>query len=157
MGATENPALDRLDLRILGVLANQGRMTWRELGEQVHLSPTAVAERVKRLERLGVIVGYHAELDLDGLGFGIEAVVEVRRDPSVAAADFEESLRRRPELLDAVHLTGSWDYVVTARVSGTLDLDRLVSELKAIDGAVETGTRVVLRRVAGFPRVPLGD
>jgi Lrp/AsnC family leucine-responsive transcriptional regulator len=157
VGATENPALDRVDLRILGTLAAEGRMTWRELGEVVHLSPTAVAERVKRLERDGVILGYHADLDLAGLGYGIEAVIEVRRDVSMAATDFEDALRGRPELLDAVHLTGGWDYVVTARVGGTLELDRLVSELKSIEGAVETSTRVVLRRLAGFPRSPLAD
>lgn len=157
MAALKSKAIDRVDLQILGVLAHEGRISWRELGERVHLSPTAVAERVRRLERAGFIAGYLADLDLEALGYPIEAVIEVRRDPAVPAGDFEETLRKRPELLDAVHLTGGWDYVVRARVAGTLELDRLVSELKADEGAIETSTRVVLRRVEGFPRSPLAD
>lgn len=64
--------LDDVDRRILGVLTRSGRISWRELGEAVGLSANATADRVRRLERCGVIVGYRAEVDLDQVGRPID-------------------------------------------------------------------------------------
>lgn len=153
----EPPDLDDVDRRILGVLTRSGRISWRELGEAVGLSANATADRVRRLERCGVIVGYRAEVDLDQVGRPIEAAVEVRRRDDVPAPELEAAFRSRPEVLDAVHLTGGWDYLLRVRVADPAGLDRVVTELKAALGATQTETRVVLRRVDGFPREPLPD
>lgn len=152
MTGGENAAIDAIDRRILEVLADEGRISWRELGERVHLSANAAADRVRRLEKTGVIARYRAELDPDLLGWGIEASIDVRRGADVAPEDFEASLRAFPEVLDALHLTGGWDYVVRVRVGSTAALDRFVTVLKSEHGATDTATRVVLRRVDGFPR-----
>ncbi len=150
--AAEPPALDDLDRRILGLLTTDGRMSWRELGDAVGLSANATADRVRRLERDGVIVGYRAELDPGRVGRPIEAAVEVRRRDDIGPATLEAGLRDRPEILDAVHLTGAWDYLIRVQVPDPAGLDRVVTELKAELGASQTETRVVLRRVDGFPR-----
>jgi DNA-binding Lrp family transcriptional regulator len=63
MDLDHHPELDRIDLRILRVLQADGRITNLKLAEQVHLSPTAVHERVKRLQREGYILGYEARLN----------------------------------------------------------------------------------------------
>ena len=86
-----------------------------------------------------------------------EAAVEVRRRDDVPAPELEAAFRSRPEVLDAVHLTGGWDYLLRVRVADPAGLDRVVTELKAALGATHTETRVVLRRVDGFPREPLPD
>jgi len=150
--AAEPPALDDLDRRILAILTTDGRVSWRELGDAVGLSPNATADRVRRLERDGVIVGYRAELDPGRVGRPIEAAVEVRRRDDVTAHDLEAAFRSRPEVLDAVHLTGGWDYLLRVQVEDPAGLDAVVTELKAALGATQTETRVVLRRVEGFPR-----
>lgn len=150
--AAEPPALDDVDRRILAILTTDGRVSWRELGDAVGLSPNATADRVRRLERDGVIVGYRAELDPGRVGRPIEAAVEVRRRDDVPARELEAAFRSRPEVLDAVHLTGGWDYLLRVQVEDPAGLDAVVTELKAALGATQTETRVVLRRVEGFPR-----
>jgi Lrp/AsnC family leucine-responsive transcriptional regulator len=145
--AAENGAIDGLDRRILEILATDGRISWKDLGARVHLSPNTAADRVRRLERLGVITRFEVVLDPERLGVPIEAVVEVRRHPDRPPAEVEAAFRALPAVVDAVHLTGRWDYLLHVRCESPLALDALVSGLKADHGIVETETRVVLRRV----------
>jgi Lrp/AsnC family transcriptional regulator, leucine-responsive regulatory protein len=74
--ATESLVLDDIDRVIVRSLRLEGRISWRELGDRVHLSATSVAERVKRLERVGVISGYSAVIDSASLGRDLRAVVQ---------------------------------------------------------------------------------
>jgi Lrp/AsnC family transcriptional regulator, leucine-responsive regulatory protein len=152
--AAENGSFDPIDRRILEILATEARISWKDLGQRVHLSPNTVADRVRRLERLGVVVGFEAVLDPERLGLPIEAMIEVRRRPEVPPDDVEEAFRQLPAVIDAVHLTGRWDYLLRVRCPSTLALDQLVRALKTDHGVVETETRVVLRRVAGIGRQP---
>ncbi|HEY7004122.1 MAG TPA: Lrp/AsnC family transcriptional regulator [Gaiellaceae bacterium] len=72
------PRIDNTDRKILGELTTEGRMSMAELGRRVNLSSPAVAERVQRLERAGVITGYRAELDPKALGYGLTAIVRIK-------------------------------------------------------------------------------
>ena len=139
-------ALDAIDRGILGELARDGRLRWQDLGRRVGLSPTATSERVRRLERSGVIVGYRAEIDPVALGRGLECLVDVRLMPGFDRDVFVEFLARTDEITDAVHLTGRSDYALTVHCGGTADLDRLLLAMKSDAGVAETETRVVLGR-----------
>jgi Lrp/AsnC family leucine-responsive transcriptional regulator len=75
------PKLDPTDRKILGELASDGRVSLAELGRRVNLSSPAVAERVQRLERAGVITGYRAEIDPRMLGYQLTAIVRVKPAP----------------------------------------------------------------------------
>jgi Lrp/AsnC family leucine-responsive transcriptional regulator len=88
--ATTRAKLDPTDRRIIGELAADGRVSFAELGRRVSLSSPAVAERVQRLERAGVITGYRAEIDPRSLGFELTAIVRIK--PSAG------QLKRIPEL-----------------------------------------------------------
>ena len=79
--AVDLPRIDQTDRRIIGELSTDGRVSIAELGRRVNLSAPAVAGRVQRLERAGVITGYRAELDPRALGFPLTAIVRVK--PSV--------------------------------------------------------------------------
>jgi Lrp/AsnC family leucine-responsive transcriptional regulator len=70
--------IDRIDEKIVGELLQDGRLPIAELGRRVNLSSPAVAERVKRLERTGVITGYRAEVDPRALGYELLAIVRVK-------------------------------------------------------------------------------
>jgi Lrp/AsnC family leucine-responsive transcriptional regulator len=74
----DRPRLDATDRKIAGELATDGRLSFAELGRRVSLSSPAVAERVQRLERAGVITGYRADLDPRALGFTLTAIVRVK-------------------------------------------------------------------------------
>jgi Lrp/AsnC family leucine-responsive transcriptional regulator len=90
--------LDDTDRRILSELTANGRIAFAELGRRVSLSPPAVAERVQRLERSGVITGYRAEVDPRGLGYEMTAIVRIRPAPG--------QLRRIPELAAEIPAIG---------------------------------------------------
>jgi len=88
--AYETNLLDETNLRLLQELRADGRIGKAELGRRIGMSAPAVAERVQRLERAGVITGYRAEIDPSALGFPVSAVVRIRPSPG--------QLRRIPEI-----------------------------------------------------------
>jgi len=109
---------DRTDVRILRALQSSGRLSYQRLGEVVHLSPTAVFERVKRLERNGFILGYEARLDPAKLGVGVIVYVEVRleRAQTDAMERFHEAVRSCPDILECHLVAGDFDYLLKTRV-----------------------------------------
>lgn len=138
--------MDKIDHAILSRLAHDGRATYRELADAVHLSPNAVAERFRRLVANGTIRHIRASLDPAAFGRTIEAVIEVKLNPDRPATEFEASLRHLPQVVSATLMTGTFDYAV--RVA-CVDRDDLVSVTEALrrQGVRETYTRLVLREV----------
>src|SRR5512145_3319681 len=100
---TRAHSLDKIDVRILRVLQKDGRISNLKLAEEVHLSPTAVLERVKRLTRDGYILGYEARLNPVKLGAGLLVFVEVLLDRTVhdVMDNFRAAVQVRPEILEA--------------------------------------------------------
>jgi Lrp/AsnC family transcriptional regulator, leucine-responsive regulatory protein len=103
--AYERALLDETNRRILKELQSEARLTMAELGRRVNLSPPAVAERVQRLERSGVITGYHAHVDPKAIGFAISAVVRVAPD-SRQLQRIPELARETPEVVECHRITG---------------------------------------------------
>jgi Lrp/AsnC family transcriptional regulator, leucine-responsive regulatory protein len=146
--AMESKAIDAIDRRIIDALLGDGRKSWRELGEVVHLSSTSAGERVRRLERDGVIAGYRAVVDAAALGRPLRAVVELSLRPDVVPEQFESALNDRDEVSFAAYVTGAADYAILVDCAGAEGLDLFVRWCKAA-GAATTESRVVLRRVIG--------
>lgn len=97
--------LDAVNQAILRQLQHDARLSMAELGRRVNLSPPAVAERVQRLEREGVIRGYHAELDPTKLGYAVAAVVRVA--PATRQLDkIRQIARDTPEVVECHRITG---------------------------------------------------
>ena len=143
----ETSALDAFDHVILGELRHQGRMSWRELGQAIGLGPTSTADRVRRLEALGVIRGYRAEIDLSALGMGLRAITEIRLDRQASIEAFEAELARTPEVQTAMHVTGALDYVLLLACSDVPALDRLLTHWRTNVGVEESASRIILREV----------
>ncbi len=141
-------AIDQTDRVILDALLKDGRQSWRELGDLAHLSATSVGERVRRLERDGIITGYRALLNPAAVGRGFQAVVEVQLRPEVIPETFEADLVSQPDVTFAGYVTGAEDYAVLIDCSGPEALDSFTRWCKA-NGAARTESRVVLRRVIG--------
>ncbi len=140
--------IDEIDDVIIGLLRCEGRMSWRELGEHVHLSATSVGDRVRRLEREGVIGGYRAMISPQALGKDLAAVVELSLRPDIVPEDFERELNLQGDVSFAAYVTGAADYAVFLDCAGPEGLDRFTRWCKA-NGAASTESRVVLRRVVG--------
>jgi Lrp/AsnC family leucine-responsive transcriptional regulator len=150
--------LDRTDQRILRVLQVDGRITNLDLAEQVHLSPTAVLERVKRLTRDGFILGYEARLDPARLGAGMLVFIEVMLDrtaPDVMAS-FRAAVQVRPEILECHLVAGGFDYLIKTRVADMAAYrDLLASVIWGLPGVRETRTYAVMEEVKNTTALPI--
>jgi len=154
---SETP-LDRTDLLLLAELQQAGRQTNAELAERVHLSASACLRRVQRLEREGVIAGYHAELDGERLGLGLQAFVRVHlaRHDAASIAAFAKHVNDWPEVVACHALTGDMDYLVHVAVSDLEHFSRfLLDKLLAQDGVADVNSSLVLRTVKAFRGLPL--
>jgi Lrp/AsnC family leucine-responsive transcriptional regulator len=145
--AAENVVVDPIDQEILSILRSEGRITWSELGARVHLAATSTAERVRRMERLGIITGYGARLDAERLGRAVRAVVDVALGPGDLAAEFERRLAERDEVVFAAYVTGSADYMVVVECRGAEGLDAFVRWLRSDQAVSRTESHLMLRAV----------
>jgi Lrp/AsnC family leucine-responsive transcriptional regulator len=97
--------LDSTDRKIIGELTSDGRVSMAELGRRVSLSSPAVAERVKRLERAGVITGYRAEIDPRTLGYQLTAIVRIKPAPGQLSR-IPELAAEIPQISECHRITG---------------------------------------------------
>ena len=145
----EPAAISKIDLRILDELRDDARLSWRELGERVHLSSTSTAERVRAMERRGIIRGYQVLVDPAALGNDVRAIIDVGLPPAMNPDEFESKLATRAEVTFAAYVTGKADYMVMVDCRGAEGLDAFIRWLKADAGVASTESKVVLRGVTG--------
>lgn len=122
-------------------------MRWGELAARVHLSPNAAAERVRRLQRSGVIAGFSVRRDWVTLGRPIHAFIDIKLVPGADHAAFEAELGLHESITEAHHVTGRHDYVLSGHFSDLPAVDALLRELKRDGLVAESETRFVLRSV----------
>ena len=120
--AFEAKLLDELNLRILKELQENGRLGMAELGRRVALSPPAVAERIQRLERAGIIAAYRAEIDPRALGYPVSAIVRIRPAPGQLQR-IPEVARETPEVGECYRITGEDCYLMRLHLRAIDDLE----------------------------------
>jgi Lrp/AsnC family leucine-responsive transcriptional regulator len=119
--------LDDINIELLDLLQEDGRMSYRELGEQVGLSAPAVTERVRRLEQLGVIKGYRAVVDYEALGYPLLCVIRLNSPRGASGVD--DVVEKIPEVIESNRVTGSESHVIRARARSTGHLEDLLHDL----------------------------
>ena len=149
---TANPvpstALDAIDFRIINALVRNGRTPFASLGAEVGLSPHGAADRVRRLERAGIITGFTATVDMGRVGRGLDAFIDVRLLAGTQPDAFEEYVRGLPAVREVAFVTGRFDYHVRVACRDADDLDATVRAIRGEAGAAQTETRIVLRASA---------
>src|SRR5690348_16270327 len=128
--------LDDVDRALLAALQRDGRATYADLGRLVGLSPSAVTERVRRLEHSGVITGYAAEIDPEKLGLPIHAFVRLRY-PRGNYKPFHDLLAVTPEVVEAHHITGDDCFLLAVRTASMRHLEEVAGRLAGL-GSVTT-------------------
>ncbi|MCH2434619.1 MAG: Lrp/AsnC family transcriptional regulator [Acidimicrobiales bacterium] len=146
--------MDEIDRRILQELVMDGRLSVTELADQVSLSLSATSQRLRRLVDAGAIERFTVRLDPATVGRPIDALVDLRLPADLSFSGIDEGILALPEVVDAVHLTGRFDYQVRLHCRTINELDTILRDFKQSFGVEETSTRVVLSTVAGFPRQP---
>ena len=134
--ADSTEQLDATDWRLLAVLQRDGRASYAELAREVSMSPSAVADRVRRLEECGVISSYRAVVSPDRIGLGILAFVRLRY-PAGSYRPFHRLLDEVPEILEAHHVTGEDCFVLKVVARSMRHLEQVTGRISAI-GAVTT-------------------
>ena len=143
-------SFDTIDARLLRLLQQDGRISNLKLAEAVHLSPTAVLERVKRLTRDGVILGYEARLDPAKLGAGMLVFVEILLDRTVldVMASFKAAVQVRREILECHLVAGGFDYLLKVRVADMAAYREFLGQVMwSLPGVRETRTYAVMEEV----------
>lgn len=143
-------SLDKLDRRILELLQQDGRMSMKDLGEQVGLSITPCVERVKRMERDGVIAGYYARINPGALGAALLMFVQITL--AHKSGDMFERFRREvlriPEVLECHLVSGDFDYLIKARIREMAEYRKLLGDiLLELPGAVQSKSYVVMEEI----------
>ncbi len=133
-------ALDRLDCSILRALQESARDSFAEIGKAVGLSATSVAERIRRLEHIGVIKGYQVQLCAEKLGFPMTAFILAR--PNGPDARFIKVAGERPEILACYRVTGEFSFIAQAVVKDVAHLEQVLNHLEP--ATVHIVTLVVL-------------
>jgi Lrp/AsnC family transcriptional regulator, leucine-responsive regulatory protein len=146
--STPATEIDDLDLALLRALASDARQSQRSLARQIEMSPPAVADRLARLERSGVIRGYHVDIDWAALGYPVVVYLAVTAGAGMDLSEIIRAIRAMPEAEDMTVVTGSLDLLVRLRVRDHSHLrELLLTQIFQISGVQRTETFLSLADV----------
>ncbi|MFD1948701.1 Lrp/AsnC family transcriptional regulator [Nocardioides aestuarii] len=135
--------METTDRRILELLAVDGRMSYTDLGKQTGLSTSAVHQRVKRLEQRGLITGYGATVNHDGIGLPLTAFISITPIDPAQPDDYPERVRGVPEIESCWSVAGDESYILKVRVPTPAALEDLLARIRSAAN-VSTRTTIVL-------------
>jgi len=141
-----------VDQRILGELQKRGRVSLKEIARKLHIPVSTVHEKVKRLEREGLIKSYHALLNSEALGFGVTSFILVSVDYSSSQKPDQQKLAKKISSLKNVQevqiISGDWDILVKIKARSVRSAgDFVTKHLRKISGVGKTKTMVVFETV----------
>jgi Lrp/AsnC family leucine-responsive transcriptional regulator len=148
--------MDAIDRQILNILQSDARTPNAELARQVGMAPSAVLERVRKLEERQVIRGYEARLNPRSLELGLLAFVYVRTDERIGSPEAEKQLAELSEVQEVHHIAGEDCFLVKVRIADTDALQTLLRErIGAIPTVRSTRTTIVLATVKETATMPV--
>ena len=145
-------AIDDVDRRILTALHADARMSNSALAEMVGIAPSTCHGRVRRLQDLGVIRGFHADIDPAAIGLNLQAMISVNLQYTARAKirSFIQTIRRKPQVMDVYFLAGADDFILHVAARDTDDLRKFVVEnLNADSDVAGTQTSLIFEHLRG--------
>ena len=147
--------MDEISLKIIKILQEKARIPNVEVARQVGLAPSAVLERIRKLEKQGMIDGYEVRLNPERFGRSMVAFIFVETDPETKEAELGQALASHPEVQEVHYVAGEDQFMVKVRTSGTKALESLRRhKIAALEGVRSTRTGIVLstfKETAQFP------
>jgi Lrp/AsnC family leucine-responsive transcriptional regulator len=148
--------IDETDRTILEALQTNARTANAEIARQLGMAPSAILERIRKLESRGVIRGFSTDIDPQAIGLGQLAFIFVRADECPGQVDVGECLTRVPEVLEVHHVAGEDCYLVKVRTADTASLGAVLRhQIGAIPRVASTRTTVVMETLKESPHLPL--
>ena len=150
--------MDKIDREILKTLQKEGNVSKAELGRRIGMAPSAVQERIRKLEERGVICGYHARLDPKKIDCGLLAFVFVQSKDSCWEGETPRKLSDAPEVLECHSITGEDCYLVKVRARDAEHLNRVLRDrIGVIETVVSTKTTIVLETTKESALLPITE
>jgi Lrp/AsnC family leucine-responsive transcriptional regulator len=147
--------IDAIDRKILNILQQNARTPNAQIARELNMAPSAILERIRKLETSGVILGYEARIDPEALDLRLLAFVAVRADTDGREMTVGEQLRQIPEVQEIHHIAGEDCYLVKVRTADAKSLGRLLRNRIAGLGSVRTRSTVVLETLHETGRLSL--
>lgn len=151
-------AIDSLDLKILKILQEKGKISNIQLSQEIGLSPAPTLERVKKLETSGMIKSYHAVINANKLGLGFSALIQISltRQINNAIKNFTKAISEIPEVTQCLQVTGNFDYQLLVIVKDIPAFERLIADkLSKIEEIGQMQTMVVLSTIKDSKILPI--
>jgi Lrp/AsnC family leucine-responsive transcriptional regulator len=145
--------MDERDLQIASLLERDARLSYADIGSRVGLAASSVHDRVRKLERSGVINGYRAELDLEAIGLPITAIVSLALRPA-SPANVPSLIAEFPSVESCYSVAGDNSYALVVRARSTQALEQLVDALRA---KLEVVTRSTIVLSTPFEHRPMAE
>lgn len=150
--------LDEIDAVIVNSLQSNGRTSNADIARRIGMAPSGIHERIRKLEKRGVLRGYEAKIDPSEAGFGLLVFLFVRTSEKVGAVEAARLMAKIPEVLEVHHVAGDDCYLAKLRVGDTEHLSRVMrEELGKIESITSTRTTIVLETIKETSALPLRE
>jgi Lrp/AsnC family transcriptional regulator, leucine-responsive regulatory protein len=147
--------MDEIDLALIELLQKDARTPQAQLAAQVGLAASSVNERIRKLGERGLIAGYHARISAEAMGYDLLAFLYIGWSRPETEKAFLRKVLSQPVVMEAHHVTGTWNYMLKVRVKNTRMLEGLLAKvIKAVPGVERTETIIVLSSVKESAEIP---
>lgn len=153
-------AIDSIDIKILKTLQEKGRITNIQLSQEVGLSAAPTLERVKKLEKSGIIESYHAKVNARKIGLGFTALISLSltRQKDNAMVNFKQKINAIDEIVECLQVTGNFDYQLRVVVKDIPSFEQLIAnKLSTIEEIGQMQTMVVLSSIKSGKALPISN
>jgi len=139
--------IDEIDKKILNILQKNARISNAEIARRVGMAPSGILERMRKLERKGIIQKYEVRLNPKALGLVLTVLIMVKTEERVGSVEIGYELAKISEVQEVYFTAGEYNYLLKARVSDTDALTELLRKFGAIPGVKDTRTTLVLNDI----------
>ena len=138
--------LDETDKKILNVLVNSSRLSFRQIAKKVSVSVATVMHHIHRLENEKIINKYSAKLDYEKIGYDVEVLIEIRISKG-RLLDVEKKIAVHPNVFAIYDITGTFDAVILARFRTRRQMDGFLKKIQAYEFVERTETKLILNTI----------
>lgn len=147
--------MDSTDIKIINCLSGNSRINASDIALKVNLSVSAVIERIKKLESTGIIKKYTVILDNAALGKDIFAMMFVNMENPRFNSGFEAMVKAHSQITECYYMAGDYDYMIKIVTTNTNSLERVLNDIKCVQGVSKTRTSIVLSNIKQEYTTPL--
>ena len=146
--------IEELDKKILNVLNRDARMSFRRIAKELRISPTTLYNKVKKLERSGVLKGYIPLINKESLGYDLMAIISLRVRQE-KDSEVQKAIAKLPQVGAVYEVTGDWDLILVCYFKGRDDLTNFLKKELPLSNIERVMTHIVLNIVKEEKRIPV--